>query len=315
MMRLAAVDLGVAPENAGLLSSLGAVDLTTHAAYVPILALVLAGAFTKSAQVPFHFWLPSAMAAPTPVSAFLHSATMVKAGVYLLARLHPVLGGTVPWQTTVTAFGLVTMVATAAMAVVQTDMKRLLAFSTVSVLGMLTMLVGLGTTLAIKAMVVLLVAHALYKAALFMVAGNVDHETGTRDVTRLGGLVRRMPWTAAAGLLAALSMAGAPPMFGFLGKELLYKAKLDLTAVATWIILVAVVTNVLLVAIALLVALKPFLGKPRDPSISAGESPPAMILGPVLLALGGLFVGIVPSVFDRRSVPPWRRPSRGLRWR
>ncbi len=299
MMRQAAVDLGVPAADAGLLSGLHAVHLPSHPWYLAILLLVLAGAFTKSAQVPFHFWLPSAMAAPTPVSAFLHSATMVKAGVYLLARLHPSLGDTVPWQTLVTGFGLLTMLAAAAMAVVQTDLKRLLAFSTVSVLGMLVMLTGLGTDLAIKAMIVLLVAHALYKAALFMVAGNVDLAAGTRDVTRLGGLRLRMPWTAAAGLLAALSMAGAPPMFGFLGKELLYKAKLDLASVSAWITIIAVATNVLLVAIALLVALKPFLGKPRDPSVSAHESPPAMILGPVLLALSGVFVGLVPSLFDR----------------
>jgi len=284
MMRLAAVELGLAPSEAGLISALGAVDLTGHRWYPAILVLVLTGAFTKSAQIPFHFWLPSAMAAPTPVSAFLHSATMVKAGVYLLARLHPFLGDTAAWHYTVTAFGLVTMIAAAGMAVVQIDMKRILAFSTVSVLGMLTMLVGVGTELAVKAMVVLLVAHALYKAALFMVAGNVDHEAGTRDVTVLGGLARRMPWTGAAGLLAALSMAGAPPMFGFIGKEMLYKAKLDPESVVGWLIAVAVLTNVILVAIALLVAVKPFCGKAGSPPRVPHEAPISMILGPVVLA-------------------------------
>jgi multicomponent Na+:H+ antiporter subunit A len=299
LMRLAAVDLGVAPEDAGLLSSLAAVDLTTHPWYSAILVLVLAGAFTKSAQIPFHFWLPSAMAAPTPVSAFLHSATMVKAGVYLLARLNPHLGDSFAWHVTVTSFGAATMLVAAGMAVVQKDLKRLLAFSTVSVLGMLTMLVGAGTELAVKAMVVLLVAHALYKAALFMVAGNVDHETGTRDVTRLGGLRRVMPWTAAAGVVAALSKAGAPPMFGFIGKELLYKAKLDLETIATWLIIAAVVSNILLVAVSLIVAVKPFFGRRGDPPRKPHEAPLAMILGPVLLAAAGVFVGLVPDVFDR----------------
>jgi multicomponent Na+:H+ antiporter subunit A len=155
-----------------------------------------------------------------------------------------------------------------------------------------------GTTYAIKTAVVFLVAHALYKAALFMVAGNVDHETGTRDVTTLGGLRRLMPWTAAAGLLAALSKAGAPPMFGFIGKELLYKAKLDLDVIGGWLVIAAVVANVALVATALLVSVKPFWGRVRETPKRPHEAPLGMVLGPVVLALTGVVVGLLPAPFE-----------------
>ena len=156
--------------------------------YPAILLLVFAGAFTKSAQVPFHFWLPNAMEAPTPVSAYLHSATMVKAGVYLLARLSPVLGGTPTWEIVVTAIGVVTMLVGAWLAIRHTDLKRILAYSTLSALGTLVMLLGLGTAAAVTAAMVYLLGHALYKGALFLVAGAIDHEAGTRDVEVLGGL-------------------------------------------------------------------------------------------------------------------------------
>jgi len=162
--------------------------IRNHSLYLPILILILAGAFTKSAQVPFHFWLPNAMEAPTPVSAYLHSATMVKAGVYLLARLSPILGGTDTWIYVVTTFGGLTMLVGAGLALSQTDLKRILAYSTVSVLGLLTMLLGLGTSIAIKAAMVYLLAHALYKGSLFLVAGALDHETGAREVNKLSGL-------------------------------------------------------------------------------------------------------------------------------
>jgi multicomponent Na+:H+ antiporter subunit A len=184
--------------------------------YLPALWLILIGAFTKSAQFPFHFWLPNAMEAPTPVSGYLHSATMVKAGVYLLARLHPALGGTKTWGYVVGGVGALTMLTGAFLALAQTDLKRLLAYATVSALGMLTLLIGLGTPLALKAAMVLLFAHALYKGALFLVAGAVDHETGRRDVTHLRGLLRAMPITATAAGVAALSMASLPPLFGFI---------------------------------------------------------------------------------------------------
>ncbi|HSN53312.1 MAG TPA: proton-conducting transporter membrane subunit, partial [Candidatus Sulfomarinibacteraceae bacterium] len=298
MARSAAVGLGLEPTAAGTVSGLAQVDLRGHPLYLAIFALVLLAAATKSAQVPFHFWLPAAMAAPTPVSAFLHSATMVKAGVYLLARLSPVLGDTAEWRWAVTGLGLVTMLVGAVMALPQRDLKKVLAYSTVEVLGILTMLLGVGTELAVKSAVVFLVAHALYKAALFMVAGNLDHETGTRDLGRLGGLARVMPWTAAAGVLAGLSKAGAPPMFGFIGKELLYKSELDAETIGLWLILAAVLANIALVATALMVGVRPFWGPPRSSPKSPHEAPPAMVLGPLVLAVAGLAIGGFPTSFE-----------------
>lgn len=187
--------------------------------YGVMLGLVAFGAFTKSAQVPAHLWLPDAMTAPTPASAYLHSATMVKVGVYLLARLNPALGQTDAWFWLFTSFGLLTMLTGAYLGLKQNDLKVLLAYSTVSQLGVLVMLIGDDTSAAFKALAISVVAHALYKSALFLVAGIVDHEAGTRDLRRLGGLRHAMPWTCRVGMIAALSMAGLPPMFGFLAKE------------------------------------------------------------------------------------------------
>jgi multicomponent Na+:H+ antiporter subunit A len=271
--------------------------------YPAILLLVLAGAFTKSAQVPFHFWLPNAMEAPTPVSAYLHSATMVTAGVYLLGRLHPVLGGTPAWEASLTAAGAATMLVGAWLAVRHTDLKRILAYSTLSALGTLVLLLGLGTVTAVAAGVVFLLAHALYKGALFLVAGAIDHETGTRDVDRLGGLRRAMPITAAAAGLAALSMAGAPPLLGFIGKELAFEAELG-TSVGAVLGGMAVVASILLVAAAGSVGVGPFTG-PLRPSpkgdASPGrphEAPVSLWLGPVILAAAGLLVGLLPALVD-----------------
>ena len=293
-----AVEAGLDPSQSLRVSSLLTVDPRAHALYPAALILVLLGAFTKSAQLPFHFWLPAAMAAPTPVSALLHSATMVKAGVFLLARLHPVMGQTTLWIGVVTVVGLATMVYAAVVALRQRDLKKILAWSTVAVLGASTMLLGVGTEKAVEAAVVFVVAHALYKAALFMVAGNVDHGTGTRDIARLGGLGRLMPWTAVAGGLAALSKAGAPPMFGFVGKELLYKAKVGLDVAASWLVLFAVVANVALVATALITGVRPFFGRLRETPHAPHEAPWGMRVGPLVLAFAGLFIGLFPDFFD-----------------
>ncbi|MBZ0124367.1 MAG: monovalent cation/H+ antiporter subunit A, partial [Roseovarius sp.] len=189
--------------------------------YLPALLLILIGAFTKSAQFPFHFWLPHAMAAPTPVSAYLHSATMVKAGLFLMARLWPVMSGTEAWFVLVTGIGLVTMVIGAAIALFKNDLKALLAFSTVSHLGLITMLLGTGTAFGAMAAVFHILNHASFKAALFMTAGIIDHEAGSRDITRLGGLRKLMPVTFVIATLAALSMAGLPLLNGFLSKEMM----------------------------------------------------------------------------------------------
>ena len=189
--------------------------------YLPALILILLGAFTKSAQFPFHFWLPHAMAAPTPVSAYLHSATMVKAGLFLMARMWPVLSGTDAWFYIVATTGLVTMVLAAKIALFKDDLKALLAFSTISHLGLITMLLGFGTVEAATVAIFHIINHATFKAALFMTAGIVDHEAETRDIKRLGGLRTLMPITFAIATLAALSMAGIPPLNGFLSKELM----------------------------------------------------------------------------------------------
>jgi len=276
--------------------------LRDHTLYVPILLLVLAGAFTKSAQVPFHFWLPGAMTAPTPVSAYLHSATMVTAGIYLLGRFSPLLGGTDAWHYIVTSFGAVTMLTGALMALVQTDLKRLLAYSTVSALGTLTLLLGIGTALSIKAAAVFLIVHSLYKGALFMIAGAVDHEAGTRDVRALGGLFKVMPLTALAAGAAALSMSGFPPLLGFIGKELLYEANLAAPQAATLITVVGVAANVIMVAVAIMVGFRPFHGSPLLPVKTMHEPPLALWLGPLVLAALGLVAGLFPGLVDQPLV-------------
>ena len=192
--------------------------------YLLALFLVLGGAFTKSAQFPLHFWLPNAMEAPTPVSAYLHSATMVKAGVYLLMRINPALGDTIWWETILPVFGATTLMVGTLLGVRQTDLKLMLAYTTVASLGLLVMLTGFGSEKAIEAAVYYLFAHSLFKGGLFMVAGTIDHEAGTRDVRKLGGLRKAMPVTFAAACLAALSMAGLPPFIGFIAKEEIYYA-------------------------------------------------------------------------------------------
>jgi len=280
--------------------------LREHGLYTAIVILILGGAFTKSAQVPFHFWLPNAMAAPTPVSAFLHSATMVKAGVFLLARLSPGLGDTALWNVTLSAFGGVTLVLAVLLGLFQKDLKSILAYTTLAVLGLLTMLLGIGTAAAFKAMVGFLLAHALYKAALFMVAGSVDHETGTRDVTLLRGLRGVMPITAAAGGLAALSMCGLPPFFGFLGKELVYKAGVALEGPFLVLLVFAFVGNFLMFGLALNAGLSPFFGKSSAGSLPKHphEAPPSMWTGPVVLGALGLLLGILPRLVDKSFVAP-----------
>ena len=196
--------------------------IRAHSLYPVILVLVLLGVFTKSAQFPFHFWLPHAMAAPTPVSAYLHSATMVKAGVFLLARLYPALSGTDWWFYLVTLAGLSTLLIGAITALFQHDLKGLLAYSTVSHLGLITMLFGLGSDLAPVAAIFHIINHATFKASLFMAAGIIDHETGTRDMRRINGLWKYMPHTAMLAMVASLAMAGVPLLNGFLSKEMFF---------------------------------------------------------------------------------------------
>lgn len=269
--------------------------IRAHGLYPFILVMVLLGAFTKSAQFPFHFWLPNAMSAPTPISAFLHAATMVKAGIYLLMRFHPLLGGTTAWMCTLVIVGGITAVWSALQAFGPLDMKRVLAFTTTMALGMMTMFLGGRTAPVLTAAATFLLVHALYKAALFLAVGIIDHETGTRRLDRLGGLGRAMPLTALAVAAAAFSMAGFPLFFGFIGKEIMYKAALAEDMFPLFATVAAVLANALMVAVAAVVLLKPFAGR-RPAALPAVHDPHwTMWLGPVALALPTIVFGIFPE--------------------
>lgn len=274
------------------------IDLTAHALYLPILILLLLAAFTKSAQVPFHFWLPNAMDAPTPVSAYLHSATMVKAGVYLLARLAPLLGGTDIWFWTLTAAGAVTALWGGLMALRATDLKQILAYTTLMALGTLVMLLGLGTPYALRGFVVFLLAHSLYKGALFMGAGAVDHGTGTREVDALGGLRHAMPVTGLFIALACLSMSGLPPFLGFIGKELIYEGFLTVEPRVWLVLAMSIIANAAMLGASGLLFVKPFLGKPCKEATHAHEAGVELWLGPALLASLGLLFGLYAAPLE-----------------
>jgi multicomponent K+:H+ antiporter subunit A len=269
--------------------------------YLPALILILLGAFTKSAQFPFHFWLPHAMAAPTPVSAYLHSATMVKAGVFLMARMWPVLAGTDAWFYIVTTTGLVTMVLGALIALFKDDLKALLAFSTVSHLGLLTMLLGFGTQAAAVAAVFHIINHLTFKAALFMTAGIVDHETHTRDIKRLGGLRRLMPITFLIGTVAALSMAGIPLFNGFLSKELMLEeaSHTDWFNSSYAVPVMATIGALLSVAYSLRFIFHVFLGPVRDDYPSKPHDPPfGLWAAPALLTVLVIIIGVAPFLAE-----------------
>ncbi|MDF1628552.1 MAG: putative monovalent cation/H+ antiporter subunit A [Alcanivoracaceae bacterium] len=269
-----------------------------HAWYAPMLALILLGAFTKSAQFPFHFWLPNAMAAPTPVSAYLHSATMVKAGIYLLARLNPALGGSQLWLTVLGSVGAITLFIGIWLALRSTGIKKVLAYSTVMALGTLTMLIGLGTDIALSAAMAFLLAHSLYKGALFMIAGIIDHGTGSKDLRDTGGLFRAMPVTAVTASVAALSLAGVLPMFGFVAKELLFESVLS--SAASWITLLVVAGTAMTVAVAALIGILPWYGKTAVTKRTPHEAPPALLAGPIVLATLGLLFGLFAPLVDER---------------
>ncbi len=259
------------------------------------LALVLCGAFTKSAQMPFHFWLPGAMSAPTPVSAFLHSATMVKAGIYLLARVQPAFGEHDVWFYTLTCVGAVTAVWASMMALRQQDAKLMLAWTTVMALGILTLFLGSNERIAVLAAMTFLVVHAFYKCAMFLVIGNVDHGTGTRQLDRLGGLFKALPVTGTVALAAGFSMAGFPPFLGFIGKELKYEGALAIAEEPLLIAMAALAANAMMVAVALTLVRGVFFGgqvnSPRQPH----EAPMGMWFPPLVLAVGGLVAGIFPE--------------------
>lgn len=276
--------------------------------YPVILALILIGCFTKSAQFPFHFWLPYAMAAPTPVSAYLHSATMVKAGIFLLARLWPVLAETEAYTLIVTSVGLVTMVLGAGVALFRHDLKSILAYSTISQLGMIVMLLGFSQAAAVVAACLHILNHAAFKAALFMSAGIVEHETGTRDIRRLGGLARAMPIMALVATLAAASMAGLPPLGGFISKELMHEQTIALPiAGPAWLLpLLATLGASLSVAYSLRLAAHLFFGTAREaePFALAHEPGAALWVPPALLTGLAVLLGLIPMTLAAPLVRP-----------
>ncbi len=268
--------------------------------YLPMLILVLLGAFTKSAQFPFHFWLPSAMAAPTPVSAYLHSATLVKAGVFLLARLFPALSGTPEWSMLVGGVGLTTLLIGAFIALFQHDLKGLLAYSTISHLGLITLLFGIGTPLAAVAGVFHIINHATFKASLFMAAGIIDHETGSRDMRRINGLWKFMPHTAALAMVASAAMAGVPLLNGFLSKEMFFAEAVGVTTQMRfgWLLPVAVtVAGVFAVAYSLRFIHDVFFnGEPINLPKTPHEPPRWMKVPVEILVALCLLVGIFPAL-------------------
>ena len=265
--------------------------------YPAALILILIGCFTKSAQFPFHFWLPEAMAAPTPVSAYLHSATMVKAGVFLLARLYPVLGGTALFEGIVATVGIVTLAFAAFVAVFKHDLKGLLAYSTISHLGLITFLIGLGSPLSAVAAVFHVLNHATFKASLFMTAGIIDHETGSRDMRQLGGLWKYLPMTATLAMVAAASMAGVPLANGFLSKEMFFAE----TVSAGWgwaLPVAATFAGVCSVAYSLRFIHDVFFnGEPKELPNAHPHEPPFFMKAPVgLLVVACIVVGLLPTL-------------------
>ncbi|TXK64946.1 hydrogen gas-evolving membrane-bound hydrogenase subunit E [Alkalisalibacterium limincola] len=264
-------------------------------AQVPVaMVLVIIGAFTKSAQLPFHFWLPNAMAAPTPVSAYLHSATMVKLGVYLLARLDPAFDDYALWQQILVPVGAATSAWAMLLTLRERDLKRILAWSTVSALGTLVMLIGLPGEGAAMALAAFLLAHALYKAPLFFIAGNVDHCTGSRNIDHVAGLAPRMPWSATAAALAAVSMAGMPFSLGFVAKDLIDVAKEE-GLVLFWVSYTTVFVNAITVAVAAVAAIRMFWHRGGDEiPRELHEASWSMKLPPLLIASLGVTLGIMP---------------------
>ncbi|MFA1820484.1 Na+/H+ antiporter subunit A [Virgibacillus oceani] len=304
------------------------VELVTGSAlFLPAMLLILLGAFTKSAQFPFHIWLPDAMEAPTPVSAYLHSATMVKAGIYLIARLTPVFGGSAEWFWIVAVAGLITLLWGSVSAVRQKDLKSILAYSTISQLGLIMTLLGVGSAaiyfegvpdelyyIAILAAVFHLINHATFKGSLFMTAGIVDHETGTRDIRKLGGLMTIMPITFTISLVGIMSMAGIPPFNGFISKELFFTGTLnvmdfEMLDLSTWGIIfpvVAVIASIFTFLYCAILFFKTFTGKfkPENYDVKVHEAPIGMLISPAILASLVIIFGLFPNVLYDSIIYP-----------
>ncbi len=275
-----------------------------HAMYPFIFFCVLMGAMTKSAQVPFHFWLPNAMSAPTPISAFLHSATMVKAGIYLLMRFHPLMGGTFLWMGTLVVVGGVTAVWGAVQSLGPCDLKRILAYTTLMALGILTLFLGGQTVPSLTAAATFLLVHALYKASLFLAVGSIDHQTGTRDLRMLSGLMPVMPLTAVAVAAATFSMAGFPLFFGFIGKEIMYEGALLEDVFPEFATCAVLFSNALMTAVAAVILITPFFGR-RPPHLAGvREVPWTMRLGPAIMGALGILFGMAPEWVSAHLIQP-----------
>ena len=275
-----------------------------HSFYAIAVILLFIAAFTKSAQFPVHFWLPGAMKAPTPVSTYLHSATMVKAGVYLLMRFSPVLGGDKIWNTTLIVVGGITMLYSAVHTIFRTDMKGILAYSTISALGILVFLTGIGTEEAILAAAVFIVVHALYKATLFLVTGIVDHQTHSRDVTQLRGLNKIMLPVGIAGFLAAISSAGIPPTIGFVGKELTYESVLHYSWIPLVLMGMILLTKIFLLYAGFVAGITPFVGKLPDKLKDTKKPGFVLWSPPILLAVLGILFGVAPFLIESSIIKP-----------
>ena len=278
--------------------------LKSSSTYTLIVILIFIAAFSKSAQFPLHFWLPGAMKAPTPVSTYLHSATMVKAGIYLLARFTPVLGNEPVWNNTLMIVGGFTMLYAAFHSIFKKDLKEILAFSTISALGILVFLIGLGTAEALLAMLVFIIVHALYKATLFLVTGIIDHETGTRDINSLSGLRKVLLPVAVAAFLAMISNSGIPPSFGFVGKDLIYASTLESEIFAAAITAVAVLTNMLLLYSSILAGIKPFAGKLPEQYAKLHLPDWKMWAPALLLGASGFVLGLFPFILEKSLIGP-----------
>ncbi|TXC91251.1 Na+/H+ antiporter subunit A [Metabacillus litoralis] len=302
-------------------------EISQHELFIPALVLILFGAFTKSAQFPFYIWLPDAMEAPTPVSAYLHSATMVKAGIYIVARFSPVFAGTPEWFWIVSAFGIFTMFWGSFNAVKQTDLKSILAFSTVSQLGMIMSMLGVGSaalaidsidnsvyTVATLAAVFHLINHATFKGSLFMVVGIVDHETGTRDIRKLGGLMSFMPITFTISIIGAFAMAGLPPFNGFLSKEMFFTSmiriiEMDVFNVETLGLLfpiIAWIGSIFTFIYSMVLVFKTFTGKyqPEKLEKKPHEAPIGMLISPIILASLVIIFFFFPNILAYTIIEP-----------
>ncbi len=285
-----------------------------HALFVPTLLLILLGAFTKSAQFPFHFWLPNAMAAPTPVSAYLHSATMVKAGLFLVARLLPIFAGAALFHNLVTFIGLFTLCMAAFFAIFKEDLKGLLAYSTISHLGLIMCLLGIGSPLAVAAAIFHIINHATFKAALFMIAGIIDHESGTRDLRKLSGLWQLLPYTATLTMVTAASMAGVPLTNGFLSKEMFFTELLSNLSGPVLICsaIVATLAGIFAVAYSVRLVHGVFFDGPvgqQVPNKDAHEPPFGMRAPATLLAILCILVGLFPALMVENIVNSTARAS------